>query len=102
LGSVCLKKLWAGSYFFEGLRFRHILMVEYDSDFWRRHLLFRDFLRAHPQAAGEYHRLKKELAAKYRLNREAYTEAKTLFIESIVAKASRSKSLKEKGHGKKR
>lgn len=80
----------------------HLHMVEYDSDFWRRHLLFRDCLRAHPHAARAYHRLKKELAAKYRFDREAYTEAKTLFIESIVAKASRSKRLKEKGHGKKR
>jgi len=66
----------------------HLHMVEYGSDFWRCHLLFRDYLRAHPHAVGEYYRLKKELAAKYRLNREAYTEAKTLFIESIVAKAS--------------
>jgi GrpB-like predicted nucleotidyltransferase (UPF0157 family) len=80
----------------------HLHMVEYDSDFWRRHLLFRDFLRAHPHAAREYHRLKKELAAKYRLNREAYTEAKTSFIESIVAKANRSNRLKEKSHGEKR
>jgi len=80
----------------------HLHMVEYDSDFWRRHLLFRDYLRAHPRTAKEYHRLKKELAAKYRFNRDAYTEAKTLFIESIVAKASGSNRLKEKGHGEKK
>jgi GrpB-like predicted nucleotidyltransferase (UPF0157 family) len=80
----------------------HLHMVEYGSDFWRRHLLFRDYLRAHPHAAEEYYRLKKELAAKYRFNREAYTEAKTLFIESIVAKASGGNRLKEKGHGEKK
>lgn len=80
----------------------HLHMVEYDSDFWRHHLLFRDFLRSHPRAAGEYHRMKKELAAEYRLNREAYTEAKTSFIESIVAKANRGKSLKERSRGKER
>ena len=68
----------------------HLHMVEYSGDFWRRHLLFRDYLRAHPHVAKEYYRLKKELAAKYRSDREAYTEAKTLFIESIVAKASGS------------
>ena len=77
-------------------------MVEYSGDFWRRHLLFRDYLRTHPYAAGEYYRLKKELAAKYRFNREAYTEAKTLFIESIVAKASDGNRLKKKGHGDKK
>jgi len=80
----------------------HLHMVEYGGDFWIRHLLFRDYLRAHPQVAGEYYRLKKELAAKYGLNREAYTEAKTLFIESIVAKASDGDRLKEKGHGDKK
>jgi GrpB-like predicted nucleotidyltransferase (UPF0157 family) len=80
----------------------HLHMVEYSSDFWRRHLLFRDYLRAHPHAAREYYRLKKELATKYRFNREAYTEAKTLFIESIVAKANGGNRLKEKGHGEKK
>jgi GrpB-like predicted nucleotidyltransferase (UPF0157 family) len=59
-------------------------------------------LRAHPHAAREYHRLKKELAEKYRLNREAYTEAKNLFIESIVAKASRSSRLKVLRHFEKK
>jgi GrpB-like predicted nucleotidyltransferase (UPF0157 family) len=69
-------------------------MVEYNGDFWKRHLLFRDYLRAHPHTAREYYKLKKELAAKYRLNRDAYTEAKTLFIESLVSRASGSDRLK--------
>jgi GrpB-like predicted nucleotidyltransferase (UPF0157 family) len=72
-------------------------MVGYNSDFWKRHLLFRDYLRVHPHAAREYNNLKRELAAKYRRNADAYTEAKTLFIESIVSKAGCSNHLKEKG-----
>jgi GrpB-like predicted nucleotidyltransferase (UPF0157 family) len=80
----------------------HLHMVEYDGDFWKRHLLFRDYLRAHPHAAREYHKLKKGLAAKYRLNRDAYTEAKTLFIESVVSKASGGNRLKEKGRDAKK
>jgi len=44
-------------------------------------------MRVHPDAAGEYYTLKKDLAAKYKFNSEANTEAKTLFIESIRAKA---------------
>lgn len=68
----------------------HLHMVEHGSDFWKRHLLFRDYLRTHPGAALEYCELKKRLASKYRLNREAYTEAKTTFIESIVSKAKTS------------
>jgi GrpB-like predicted nucleotidyltransferase (UPF0157 family) len=68
----------------------HLHMVEHGSDFWKRHLLFRDYLRTNPDAALEYCELKKRLASKYRLNREAYTEAKTTFIESIVSKAKTS------------
>jgi len=65
----------------------HLHMVEKESDFWKRHLLFRDYLRTHPETAQEYYKLKKELASKYGTNREGYTEAKTSFIESVVAKA---------------
>jgi len=65
----------------------HLHMVEVDGDFWKQHLLFRDYLRCHPDVARKYHRLKKDLSQKYRSNREAYTEAKTSFIDSVVAKA---------------
>ena len=65
----------------------HLHMVELSSDFWKRHLLFRDYLRAHPKVAQDYYELKKRLASKFGSNREGYTEAKTSFIESVVAKA---------------
>ncbi len=65
----------------------HLHMVELTSDFWKRHLLFRDYLRAHPEVAQEYQKLKKQLALEYGRNREGYTEAKAPFIESIVARA---------------
>lgn len=69
----------------------HLHMVEIHSEFWNVHILFRDYLRTHSDAAQEYYKLKTELAAKHRLNREAYTEAKTSFIRSTIAKA-RSKN----------
>ena len=65
----------------------HLHMVELSSDFWKRHLLFRDYLRAHPKVAQDYYELKKKLAREYGSDREGYTEAKTQFIESIVARA---------------
>ena len=65
----------------------HLHMVERGGDFWKQHLLFRDYLRCHRDVAQRYHRLKRDLARKYASNREAYTEAKTSFIESVVAKA---------------
>ena len=70
----------------------HLHMVEKRSDFWKRHLLFRDHLRAHPDVAQRYYQLKKELASKYGSNREAYTNAKTSFIESTMAEAKRVRS----------
>jgi GrpB-like predicted nucleotidyltransferase (UPF0157 family) len=75
-------------YFVKGKpRTHHVHMVELDSDFWRSHLLFRDYLRQHPQAAKEYENLKMELAQKYKDNREAYTEGKAVFIENILVLA---------------
>lgn len=65
----------------------HLHMVELKSDFWKRHLLFRDYLRTHPETAQKYYELKKRLADKHALDRDSYAEAKTPFIESIVAKA---------------
>jgi len=70
---------------------RHLHMVEIASDFWKRHLLFRDFLRAHPDVAAEYERLKRALAAQFGRDREGYTDAKTSFIEAVVARARAEK-----------
>lgn len=52
-----------------------------------RLLFFREYLRANPDAAHEYAKLKRALAEKFRDDREAYTEAKRDFIKSIEAKA---------------
>lgn len=65
----------------------HLHMVEKRSQFWKQHIAFRDYLRTHPETAQRYYELKKELASKYGSDREGYTNAKTSFIDSIVAKA---------------
>ncbi|MCW4051786.1 MAG: GrpB family protein [Candidatus Bathyarchaeota archaeon] len=65
----------------------HLHMVELTSEFWQRHLLFRDYLRTHPETAQEYHELKKRLADKYGADRESYTEAKTSFIGAVLEEA---------------
>lgn len=64
----------------------HLHLMRYMSDFSKKHILFRDFLRTHPDVAQQYYELKKELAIKYRLDRVAYTESKTTFIESVISK----------------
>jgi GrpB-like predicted nucleotidyltransferase (UPF0157 family) len=81
-------------YFRRGLpREYQIHLVEHGGEFWERHLLFRDFLRTDPETAAEYHRLKKELALKFRSDREEYTEAKTAFIRSVEERARSDQAL---------
>ncbi len=70
-----------------GRRRFHLHIVETTAAFWRRHLAFRDHLRAHPETASEYAALKRRLAAEYGSDREGYTEAKTGFITRIESLA---------------
>lgn len=47
-------------------------------------ILFRDYLISHPEKAKEYENLKFSLLPKYRNNRDAYTEAKSDFVETVI------------------
>ena len=71
----------------DGVTVVHVHMFEFGSPDWRRHIVFRDVLRREPDVAAEYQRLKQDLAIRFRDDRKAYTDAKTGFIESVVAKA---------------
>jgi len=68
----------------EGYPGHHLYLCVKDSRELHRHLMFRDYLRRHPDDAVAYGNLKKELAQQYRNDREKYTEAKTGFIENIL------------------
>jgi GrpB-like predicted nucleotidyltransferase (UPF0157 family) len=67
----------------------HVHMVAVSSDFWEEHLLFRDYLRTHPQAAEEYGKLKRGLASRFRFDRDAYRAGKLPFIDTVVDAARR-------------
>lgn len=67
-------------------RTHHIHMVEPDSLLWER-LLFRDYLRQHPDEAADYAQLKHDLAQRFFTDREAYTSGKTKYVQSVVEKA---------------
>ncbi|HVH71595.1 MAG TPA: GrpB family protein [Candidatus Dormibacteraeota bacterium] len=51
---------------------------------YRRHIAFRDHLRAHRKDAGAYAAQKRELAIKFGQDREADTKAKSDFVERIL------------------
>jgi GrpB-like predicted nucleotidyltransferase (UPF0157 family) len=66
----------------------HLYVCAQDSAQLRQHLAFCDYLRQHPQAVEAYAQLKRALAERFRLDREAYVEHKTGFIREILRRAS--------------
>ena len=67
-------------------RTHHVHIVEVNSEFWERKL-FCDYLRRHPEEAKSYEALKRDLAASFRSDREAYTNGKNDYIQAVMAKA---------------
>lgn len=66
----------------------HLYVCRANSIELRRHIAFRDYLLTHPDRAKEYSRLKRNLAATYRSDRNAYTDAKDEFIATVLNDAS--------------
>jgi GrpB-like predicted nucleotidyltransferase (UPF0157 family) len=67
----------------------HVHVVKRNSWTYWKQLLFRDILASDPRLRAEYEQLKFELAAKFRNDRDAYSNAKTEFIEHAVSKGVR-------------
>ncbi|MGA7362309.1 MAG: GrpB family protein [Candidatus Dormiibacterota bacterium] len=65
----------------------HLHVCQSGSGWEREHLLFRDYLRAHPDVCQGYGTLKQELATIWREDRPAYTDAKTTFILDAAREA---------------
>lgn len=69
-------------------RTHHVHLVERSNrEWWDSHVLFRDYLRSHPEAAREYEGLKRSLAERFGEDRDAYTDAKTSFIVEMERRA---------------
>jgi GrpB-like predicted nucleotidyltransferase (UPF0157 family) len=68
----------------EGEKRHHLYVSPTTSAELQAQVAFRDRLRADPTVAREYVALKRELAARHRDDRSAYTEAKTEFIEATL------------------
>ena len=65
-------------------RTHHLHLVPADSRRFGDELAFRDRLRASPETAEEYATLKRDLAACFRNDRDAYTAAKTEFSARVL------------------
>lgn len=69
-----------------GPRTFHIHVTTLQGEMWDR-VLFRDYLRVHPEEVSRYERLKRDLAAQFPEDREAYSDGKTSYHREVVAKA---------------
>ena len=62
----------------------HVHVCESGGQWEREHLLFRDYLRAHPEAVAGYAAVKEELLVVWSDDRWGYTEAKSDCILGIL------------------
>jgi GrpB-like predicted nucleotidyltransferase (UPF0157 family) len=75
-------------FFWKGVpRTHHVHIVEYATWEHQRHIIFRDYLRMHPDIARRYTEVKEELATAFKHDRPAYTRGKTAFIKAIMERA---------------
>jgi GrpB-like predicted nucleotidyltransferase (UPF0157 family) len=76
---------------FEWPHSHHVHLCEAGGSEERRNLAFRDFLREHPAETAAYAEVKRRLAPGFSCSsfesRNAYAEAKSAFIEPIIARA---------------
>lgn len=75
-------------------RTHHLHLVPWGSALWHDRLAFRDELRRSEELARQYEALKRALAARDPLDREAYTEAKSPFVASVL-QAQRARMQRE-------
>lgn len=68
-------------------RTHHLHLVPTGSARYVEELAFRDYLRAHPDSARDYEALKRELAVRFRHDREGYTEGKAPFVRELTDRA---------------
>jgi GrpB-like predicted nucleotidyltransferase (UPF0157 family) len=67
----------------DGHRTHHLHVVVHGSKAWVERIGFRDSLRSSEKLAAEYAELKSQMAAKHTKDREAYTDAKSQFVNAV-------------------
>lgn len=65
----------------------HLHVMEPSNPRWQDLLLFRDYLRAHPEAASAYGSLKKSLALAFGDDIAGFRNAKSTFVKTVTEKA---------------
>ena len=70
----------------------HVHLVEEGGPLWRDYAAFRDYLRAHAEAARQFADLKRLLAARFSQDREAYMTAKSSHVQEVLRLARVSRA----------
>jgi GrpB-like predicted nucleotidyltransferase (UPF0157 family) len=65
----------------------HIHITFHGSKYHKNMLLFRDYLREHPEEAKTYYALKKQWSIEAGLDRYKYTKLKTQYVNQVLEKA---------------
>jgi GrpB-like predicted nucleotidyltransferase (UPF0157 family) len=68
----------------------HVHLTTIGSNFWQDHLAFRDRLRADSSLRDRYADLKRELAARFPRDREAYISGKASFVKEVLRNSAPS------------
>ena len=71
-----------------GVPDHHLYVCAEDNPELHRHLVFRDYLRRHPEQAAAYGELKQRLAKENPVDRVAYTDGKNRWIERALRLAT--------------
>jgi GrpB-like predicted nucleotidyltransferase (UPF0157 family) len=65
----------------------HVHMMEPSSPRWEGFVVFRDYLRSHPEIAAAYGNLKKALALVFNEDIAAFRDAKSPFVQAVMMQA---------------
>lgn len=71
----------------DGVTWHHLYVCTVENAEYKRHILFRDYLRSHPEDVKMYGDLKLELAQRFHNDRKAYSDAKSDFVKGILKRA---------------
>jgi len=71
----------------DAFRTHHLHLIPFESPLWQERIQFREVLRSDKNIASQYASLKRQLAASYIEDREAYTDKKGPFIQQVLKSA---------------
>lgn len=65
----------------------HVHVIRLDSETFRKHLVFRDYLRTNPDALRRYEEAKLDLAVRFHDDRDAYVVNKEPVVNALLTEA---------------